>query len=103
MNAFEVGHFLVDCDEGFDDDVVYFLFDLLNISAHFLYFFKQTGQRAFVANVVLPEIFVMNKVGVALVNRVVSQVHAPVAVVAFVGRLVLGCGEAGEALPVDVN
>ncbi len=55
------------------------------------------------ANIVLPEIFVVNKVGIALVNRVVSQVHAAVAVVAFIGRLVLGCGKAGEALPVDVN
>jgi hypothetical protein len=54
-------------------------------------------------NVVFSEIFVVDEVGVALINRIVSQVHAAVAVVAFVGRLVLGGGEAGEALPVDIN
>jgi hypothetical protein len=56
-----------------------------------------------VADIVFSEIFVVNKVGVALVDRVVSQVHAAVAVVAFVGWLVLGGGQASEALPVDVN
>ncbi len=55
------------------------------------------------ADIVFSEIFVVNKVGVALVDRVVSQVHAAVAVVAFVGWLVLGGGQASEALPVDVN
>ena len=55
------------------------------------------------ANIVFSEIFVVDEVGVGLVDRVVGQVHAAVAVVAFVGLLVLSGGEAGEALPVDIN
>lgn len=54
-------------------------------------------------DIILPEVFIMDKVGIVLVDGVVGEMHASVAVVGVVRWLVLGGCQAGQALFVDVD